>query len=293
LEHNAFLNLVKQQVIIAILADDELGEHLVLKGGNLLQFAYELTSRASKDIDVSMDGDGPDSKWLSERVLLRLQHTFATENLVVFDFNFREVPAEITDDIRSFWGGYQCDFKLVSKSVHDANAGDEVAIRKRAHTLSGTGGTKFKIDFSRHEFCEDTQEFEIGGYTVSGYSPRMFVAEKLRAICQQMPEYGDIVHRSRPSTSRARDFVDIYVIANLYGVEVGKPEFQQTLINTFAAKKVPLDYLGRVKDSHGHHKPDFASVEATVQAGYALRDFEFYFSFVCGMCKELEPLWDK
>ena len=55
------INQIKEKVIVAILGDDEIGEHLVLKGGNLLQFAYQLTTRSSKDVDISVDGDFKDT----------------------------------------------------------------------------------------------------------------------------------------------------------------------------------------------------------------------------------------
>ena len=42
------INQIKEKVIVAILGDDEIGEHLVLKGGNLLQFAYQLTTRSAR-----------------------------------------------------------------------------------------------------------------------------------------------------------------------------------------------------------------------------------------------------
>ena len=47
---------------------------------------------------------------------------------------------------------------------------------------------------------------ELDDYTIYVYSPTMIAIEKLRAICQQMPEYA---LQRRPS-ARARDFYDIY-----------------------------------------------------------------------------------
>jgi len=184
MEQTDFLDQVKRQVIIAILADDELGDRFVLKGGNLLRFAYEISSRASKDVDISVDGEFDDADWLGERIKVALEKSFAELGLVVFDFKFREVPAKMSEDLKSFWGGYLCEFKLIGNEEFNSLEGAIESMRRNAHALDGDSGSKrFTVDFSRHEFCADKDEFDINGYTIFGYSPRMFVAEKIRAIC--------------------------------------------------------------------------------------------------------------
>lgn len=294
MEQAEFLDQVKRQVIIAILADDELGDRLVLKGGNLLQFAYEISSRASKDVDISVDGEFKDTDWLSERVRAALEKSFTELELVVFDFKFREVPAQMSEDLKSFWGGYQCEFKLIGNEEFQSLDGDIEQMRKSAHTLDGvSGSSQFKVDFSRHEFCAAKDEFEINGYTIFGYSPRMFVAEKIRAICQQMPEYGEVVHRNRPSALRARDFVDIHVISEHYGLTFDDRSFHEIVEKTFEIKKVPVEWIARIKNTYDHHEPDFASVRATVSTGFDLQDFDFYFNWLCKQCESLESLWRK
>ena len=47
----------------------------------------------------------------------------------------------------------------------------------------------FRIQISRFEFCAGKQERFLDDYTIFVYSPAMIVAEKIRALCQQMPEY--------------------------------------------------------------------------------------------------------
>jgi hypothetical protein len=271
-----FLKEVKQRVIVAILGDDELGERLVLKGGNLLQFAYGISSRASKDVDISVDGEFEDFDWLRDRIRSSLEGAFAEMDLVVFDFRCREVPAKMSDDLESFWGGYQCEFKLANEGEYNSVGADIDKLRRKARPLDDdSGSTKFKVDFSRHEFCGDKEEFEVDGYTIFGYSPRMFIAEKIRAICQQMPEYAEVVHRNRPAASRARDFVDIHVISEHYGIAFDDSAFHDIVLKTFAAKIVPLEWIGRIADFRDHHEPDFASVRATVSPDYDLQDFNF------------------
>jgi hypothetical protein len=287
-----FLNNIKRQVIIAVLADDELVDHLVLKGGNLLQFAYGLTTRASKDVDISVDGDLADEAFLHDRVKLILERTLLSKGQVVFDFKLVKKPAQISDDLKTFWGGYQCEFKIIDKDQYDSAGGLIDRIRRLAHPVDDSGSTKFKIDFSRHEFCDDKEQFEIDGYTFFGYSPRMFVAEKLRAICQQMPEYADIVHRNRPASSRARDFVDIHTIVNHYGVDFSDPDFHDILRKTFEAKKVPIEWIAKIAETRDFHEPDFISVMNTVSPSFDLQSFDFYFDDLCERCNSLETLWN-
>lgn len=295
MERSEFLRNVKLRVITSVLGDDELFDMLVLKGGNLLQFALEISSRASQDIDISIDGDIKDFEWLKGRVRSCLNKSFAEIRLVVFDFKFEEKPSIVSEEIKSFWGGYQCEFKLVESKKHADADGDVEQLRKQAQTLnSSSNSTKFKIDFSRAEFCDDKQEFEIDGYTIFGYSPRLFAAEKLRAICQQMDEYKPVVHRQkRASASRARDFVDLWVVRNEYGIDAADSGFQDVVRKVFIAKRVPLELLGKIKDCKEQHEDDFVAVRATVATDFDLQSFEFYFDYVCEMCRDLEPIWNE
>ena len=121
----------------------------------------------------------------------------------------------------------------------------------------------------------------------------MFIAEKMRALCQQMAEYGPVVHRSRPTAARAKDFVDIYVLAKKYGVDFTSEEFRRTLTNVFEKKRVPLSLLGRIRDEKEHHKANFQSVRDTIAADFDLQDFDFYFDFTCSQCEKLKPFWNE
>jgi len=48
---------IKRLIIAALVSDDELVGTLVLKGGNALSLAHKLESRASFDLDFSMEGE--------------------------------------------------------------------------------------------------------------------------------------------------------------------------------------------------------------------------------------------
>jgi len=60
------------------------------------------------------------------------------------------------------------------------------------------------------------------------------------------------------------------------------------LTTIFGAKKVPLNFLRKIKDYKEFHRPDFVSVTATVKAGLSLREFDFYFDYVVMKFEALE-----
>jgi hypothetical protein len=154
-------------------------------------------------------------------------------------------------------------------------------------------GKKFLIDISRFEYTLGKQEADLEGFSIYVYSPQMIVCEKLRAICQQMPEYGPIIKRDRAGSPRARDFIDIHVLVTALAIDVASPANQELLTEMFNVKRVPLNFLGKIETQRGFHATDFPAVQATVKPGTQLQDFDFYFQFVLGVVKKLEPLWNK
>jgi Nucleotidyl transferase AbiEii toxin, Type IV TA system len=78
----------------------------------------------------------------------------------------------------------------------------------------------FSIDISKHEYTAGKTQVDLDGFAVFVYTPEMIVCEKLRAICQQMPEYGPVVKRSRAGSPRARDFIDIQALMSARMVDL-------------------------------------------------------------------------
>ncbi|MCG4734300.1 nucleotidyl transferase AbiEii/AbiGii toxin family protein, partial [Casaltella massiliensis] len=66
---------------------------------------------------------------------------------------------------------------------------------------------KIKIDLSFEEYTEPRIEAQLNEYTIYLYSPLMIVYEKIRASCQQLPEY-----KLSSEKTRARDLYDIYTM---------------------------------------------------------------------------------
>jgi predicted nucleotidyltransferase component of viral defense system len=280
---------VKRAAVIAMFSDNELFDSLVLKGGNALDLIHKLSERASVDLDFSMEHDIQEStEDFCKRVESALNKTFQGYGYSVFDVKMEERPEVISAEVADFWGGYAVEFKLVSSELYKGNEGSLDELRKYALTLGR--GKKFLIDVSRFEYTTGKQEAELDGYRIYVYSPEMIVCEKLRAICQQMPEYGPIVKRGRQGSARARDFWDIYVLVNSLRLDFADMKNVDILREMFRAKRVPMELLNNIGNYRDFHRADFPSVAATVKAGVKLEEFDFYFNFVLDIVKKLKSL---
>jgi len=285
-----FVTFVKRQGIIAMFSDDVLMDHLVLKGGNAMDLIYQVSTRASVDLDFSIDGDFDDVEELRRRVEQAIVTTFQAEGFVAFDIQLREVPPHLSEDMQDFWGGYKISFKLIEKADFDQYSDDLESLRRHAASVGARGSTKFTIDMSRHEFCGAKQEYELHGFTIWVYTPACFAAEKLRALCQQRPNYVSQVRSHRKS--RAQDVVDIHVVANRFRIDFGVDDFHELVQEIFRAKKVPLSLIGEIDEDREPHRESFDRVLDTVNPSFDLREFDFYFDELLRRCGLLEPLWN-
>jgi hypothetical protein len=279
------LEEVRRRILIALFSDDELMDALVLKGGNALALVYQVGSRASLDMDFSMASAFPDLADASARIFGVLKREFAAVGYVVIDEKFEVKPSQRATPRPEWWGGYIVEFKLVEQSLYEELRGDMQAVRRRAETLGPQQRRTYTIDISRNEFCEGKVQREIDDYIVYVCSLEMIAAEKLRAICQQMPEYS-FTRTKRP---RARDFYDIQQIVAEHGVDLTTPENMAMLSAVFAAKQVPLGLLGEIQKYRDFHFADWASVEASISGEHD--SFGYYFDFVASLAAKLESLW--
>lgn len=119
------------------------------------------------------------------------------------------------------------------------------------------------------------------------------VCEKLRAICQQMPEYGPIVKRKQTRKGRAGDFLDICAVIDRFPIDTRSGEFRDHLQRTFDAKRVPLQFLELVESTYALQEADFERVRATVSQPAKLEAFDVYFRRIVSLCSDLKPLGDK
>jgi len=296
MSNDVVLQEIRKLTIISLFSDDDLMDILVLKGGNALELAYKLNSRASIDIDVSMEKDFSDFGLsifqVQKKLEVRLEETFKEHGFKAFDIKLEARPKKKKriDDLD--WGGYQVEFKVINYSEYE-RIGNNIDKLRRA-SLEISGNKKIvKIDISKNEYTAPSQETEFYDYIIKVYSPRMIIFEKLRAICQQMREYQSVFQTSiKP---RPRDFFDIYVVKeNLEPqLDLNDEENQNMLIEFFNVKKVPLSLLGKIKEKgvKDFHKAEYAALKATVTQTDNLKEFDFYYNYVVEMVEELRPLW--
>ncbi len=257
---------IKKLTIIALASDDGLVTSLVLKGGNAIDVNFrdkeKRLFRTSYDIDYSLDnGDfQEDLKTITSRIEATLNQTFAENGYKVFDFKFKPTPRKEREETKDFWGGYSAKFKLVSQADFEKDP-DNIEKLRREGIKTG-GSTNFKLDFSKFEYVEK-KETEYEGYTIYIYPPEMIVFEKVRAICQQMPEYKQVIPSMKPR-ARARDFYDIYLIMDQVSIDLEKKENIDLIKNIFDSKRVPLELIQKIGNYKHIHSDDWKNVEATV-----------------------------
>jgi hypothetical protein len=274
---------VRKLTIVALFSDDELFERLVLKGGNALNLVYRLTLRSSFDLDFSMEGDLAELPDAQDRIFHALRDRFDTVDLILFDEKFEVKPKTLGEDQPPTWGGYQVSFKLIERKKFEELGGRIEDVRRQSLVIGSGQRRVFTVDLSKYEYTAPKVSTELDHYTIYVYTPEMIYAEKLRAICQQMPEYSPMRH---PGSPRARDFYDIHLLTTTAGVDLSKDI--DLLLHVFAAKDVPLNLLARVGDYREFHRPDWPAVVAS--AGQPLEEFDFYFDFVLGEVAKLEAL---
>lgn len=114
----------KREVILALFADNVLMQQLVLKGGNLLDIVYGISTRPSRDIDLSICGEVEDLEQFKNTIERALSNWFGPKGYTVFDVNLREEPHCLTEEFRAFWGGYKVDFKIIHTEEYEKLARD-------------------------------------------------------------------------------------------------------------------------------------------------------------------------
>jgi hypothetical protein len=282
---------IKKLVIIALFSDDELMTRFVLKGGNALDLVYNVSTRSSIDIDVSMEDDFEPAciPEIRARIENNLKITFRAEGFEPFDVTLEPRPEKVAPEQTNFWGGYRIEFKLLETTQFKELSQDLAAMQRSAISIGGKG--KFQVDISKYEYTAKKTSWDIEGFTIYVYTPEMIVAEKLRAICQQMPEYTTTMKKH--PTPRARDFVDIHALLERFPLNMISDENQALVLGVFKAKQVPIRLIGTLANFRDFHRTNFQGVKDTVKPGIQLREFDYYFDYVLQICDHLKPLWNE
>lgn len=290
------VNKIKRLAIIALASDDKLVESIVLKGGNAIDIAYHNVnsiSRTSYDLDYSIeDGDfEEDETFIGERIQKTLEQTFSEHEFAIIDYKFLSRPKVATGPNAEFWGGYLVTFKVLDQKTFDDNKSNlknqrNLAIPvKPGRSLVGPSPT-FELEFSKFEYVGRKAQADVDGYTIYVYTPEMIVFEKLRAICQQLPQYEDII-KSFSARPRARDFYDIHLIMEMHQIDATSDENKELISKVFEAKRVPLAFIKEISTNKEFHKDNWESVKDTVSKFEESEDFDFYFNYVVNTFQSL------
>lgn len=263
---------IKKLTLKALMNDEELMYGLVLKGGNALQMVYEITDRASMDIDFSIEGDFSqlDFERIHGTLDALLNQEFQGEGLVAFDVRFFEKPK--TNAIK-VWKGYSIEFKVTDRDRYDPDNIEKT--RREAYKIVDQS-TRFTVDISSFEYIKTMSRKEVDGTILNVYTPEMIVLEKVRALCQSMPEYKDIVPSAKVK-GRARDYYDIWNICQHYDMDFSSEENKALVREIFNAKNVPMDFLELLPGHKDYQRENWNSVVDTLSADN--EGFDFYYDF--------------
>lgn len=278
-----FLDKIKLLTLRALMHDEKLMYGLVLKGGNALQLVYDITDRASMDIDFSIEGDFTESDYnrINSTLDALLNDEFQKENLIVFDIKFIEKPK--TNKVK-IWKGYNIEFKV----AHEEKWFEDDIDKTRRNAIKILGqSTKFSIDISSFEYIASAKKHDLDGIVLLVYTPEMIVIEKLRALCQSIPEYQEIINTARIK-GRARDFYDIWNICNQFSIDVNSSQNKELIQEIFKAKRVPVSFLNLLEEYKDLQRENWKSVEDTL--GSENKGFDFYFDYVMKLVGEIKNL---
>lgn len=275
---------IRKMAITAVFSDDYFFERLVLKGGNALALALGIDGRTSLDLDFSLENDFEDAFEAERRLREALDRRFASIGLVIVDFAFRSKPS-VPREEKPWWGGYVAEFKLMNDARFAQIGHDKLARGREALVIGPAQQRKFTIELSKFEYTAGKLQRELDHFDIVVYAPEMIAVEKLRALCQQMPQY----HLNLKPAARARDFFDIHLIVTVTGTNLASEENRDLLRHIFAAKEVPIELLQLIAEQREFHRPDWDSVRDSVSLK-DLKDFDFYFDFVLKQIELLQSL---
>jgi predicted nucleotidyltransferase component of viral defense system len=259
---------VIRECVVALFSNQALQRTLVLKGGTALHLVANIDLRLSLDIDFSVPEKIDDPAEYFRCIGSVLSEHFARLGYEVFDEHYAQKPKERAETHPEFWAGWSFEFKLIDIR---RNYKDEDEKRRLAFVPEGSASSRIQLEISEYEYCGSTEKVKIGGSLVTSYSTTLLILEKLRALCQQHPNYP---HGRRKN--RARDYFDIYQLIKRNRSPQLYEDLQRHLPAVFAAKEVSLDLLTAIfePDFAGFQRSHFVSVEATVKE--KTESFEFY-----------------
>lgn len=210
---------IRDIVLTSIFGNDDLYDKLTLKGGNALAL-QGVNVRASQDLDFSIShGINLDQQTYEPIFEDSLSNGFNTKGYKVINFSFIPKPPKkrlnapekgsLTDSSSIIWGGYHIKFGIIKYDLYNE------LVQKKANNIGahaetiGKNKKLIEIDISKDEYTKNREKKDLNGFTIYIYTPLMIVYEKVRASCQQLPQY-----RINGQKERARDLFDIYELTS-------------------------------------------------------------------------------
>src|SRR5262249_20888574 len=126
---------IRRRILIALFSDDVLMDMLVLKGGNALALVHKVGSRASLDMDFSVQQAFSEFDKVRDRIFAALRREFEASGYVVFDEKMGAKPSHAAARQPDWWGGYQVEFKLAAKATYEKYKHDLDALRRNSEVL--------------------------------------------------------------------------------------------------------------------------------------------------------------
>ena len=168
-------------------------------------------------------------------------------------------------------------FKAIQEQAWAAGEHRLEEMRRLAVGIGPGGGAKreFSLDLSCAEWTEEAITMDFHGVPLLSYSPAAILAEKSRALCQQMPDYP---HGNHPRP-RPRDYFDIHAIVTEGAVRADTATFGRILEEIFIAKEVPLALLPFLPEQRHFHESDWEAVLLSIPPERE-KDFGFYADFL-------------
>jgi hypothetical protein len=258
---------VIKETILALYQSGDLASSLFLKGGSALRIFDNQTARLSIDADFSVESEVDDPEKFFYTIQSCVEGRFKQHQLEVIDFISKKKPKVSPENRPDWWGGWACEFKLVDEIHREKTHRTK---QRNALVPEGSNSPKITIDISEHEYCGTHRTRNISGIKILGYSRELLVLEKLRAICQQHPDY-----EFRLSKNRSRDFYDIYALTSDMD-EAFIKKCSRHLVKVFAAKEVPLEILQAIWNEEfiDEQRRGFEQVKDTVRG--KVHDFDVY-----------------
>lgn len=266
------IDFVIETSLVAIYSNNLLSDQLFLKGGQALRVKEKIKNRFSADIDFSFATEIADQDIYFEMLREALASGFYGSGYYLFDFSYNRKPRFKKEGTPDFWSGWGVEFKLVPNSKRNLSKAD---LSRSGLVPKGASSPKITLDISEHEYCGSVEKVKVKCTDVNVYSRKLLILEKIRAICQQHPEYP-----LKSVDQRARDYYDIeqlwVIVLKEENAEVFLEECAKHIKLVFDAKGVNLELLENIFEPAfvELQKNGWKSVQNTVSG--KLESFEYY-----------------